>query len=145
MAIIYNWDCNTVDVRPLEDGETDVVYNVHWILTGTKEVEIPPVGPPIDPPIPASIKKYTVSNIGTEIVTVDPSEPFIPFADLTNDIVVDWTKAAMGEEQVLSLETSIANQIALLINPVSITMQLPTVPPTPPPAPQPEPEPPVED
>jgi len=122
MAIIYNWNCNTVDVRPLENGETDVVYNVHWIVTGTSDTLNP------------DDKFYSATNIGTEMVTVDPSEPFIPFPDLTNDIVVGWTKAAMGDEKVLGIETSIANQIALLINPASITMQLPLppVPPVPP-------------
>ena len=34
MAIEYNWNCRTVDVHPTEGDETNVVYNVHWEVTG---------------------------------------------------------------------------------------------------------------
>ena len=104
--ITYDWNCKTVDVVLQEEGLTDVVYNVHWIVTGTSDT-------------------YSSTSIGTQTVTLDESTPFIPFADLTNDIVVGWTKAAMGEEQVASIESSIADAIEKEINPVTATMQLP--------------------
>tara|TARA_R110000787_G_scaffold82412_5_gene178119 strand:- start:711 stop:1064 length:354 start_codon:yes stop_codon:yes gene_type:complete len=107
--ITYDWNCKTVDLHPQQDEETDVVYNVHWIVTGTSD-ELDSEGNP-----------YFYSNIGTQLVPLDPSTPFIPFEDLTNQLVVEWTKSAMGEEQVTSIETNISNQIALLINPTSIT------------------------
>ena len=34
MATTYEWNCKTVDVHPTEGEYTDVVYNVHWIVTG---------------------------------------------------------------------------------------------------------------
>jgi len=104
--ITYDWNCKTVDVILQEEGLTDVVYNVHWIVTGTSDT-------------------YSSTSIGTQTVTLDESTPFIPFADLTNDIVVGWTKAAMGEEQVTSIESGIADAIEKEINPVTATMQLP--------------------
>jgi len=103
--ITYDWNCKTVDVHPQEEGETDVVYNVHWIVTGTKE-------------------DYSVTSIGTQVVPLDPETPFIPFDELTNEVVVGWTKNAMGEEQVQSIEDNIASQIAELENPTSITMTI---------------------
>jgi len=54
----------------------------------------------------------------------NPEGTFIPFEDLTNEIVVEWTQAAMGEEQVASIETSIASQIESIINPTSITLTI---------------------
>ena len=104
--ITYDWNCKTVDVVLQKEGLTDVVYNVHWIVTGTSDT-------------------YSSTSIGTQTVTLDESTPFIPFADLTNDIVVGWTKAAMGEEQVASIESGIADAIEKEINPVTATMQLP--------------------
>ncbi len=104
--ITYDWNCKTVDVVLQEEGLTDVVYNVHWIVTGTSDT-------------------YSSTIIGTQTVTLDESTPFIPFADLTNDIVVGWTKDAMGEEQVASIESGIADTIEKEINPVTATMQLP--------------------
>jgi hypothetical protein len=101
--ITYDWNCKTVDVHPQEDEQTDVVYNVHWIVTGTDG-------------------DYSSNAIGTQIVPLSEGSAFIPFEDLTNEIVVEWTKEAMGEETVASIETSIANQIQDLITPTSVTM-----------------------
>ena len=101
--ITYNWNCKTVDVHPQEEGQTDVVYNVHWIVTGVDE-------------------DYSVNSIGTQVVTVDPETPFIPFEDLTNEIVVGWTKDTIGADQVQAIEDSIASQIAELKTPTSVTM-----------------------
>ncbi len=110
--ITYNWNCRTVDARPLEDGETDVVYNVHWIVSGASD-ELNPEGNP-----------YSASNIGTQNVTWNPEGTFIPFEDLTNEIVVEWTKSAMGEEQVASIEASVTSQIESLIHPTSVTLTI---------------------
>jgi len=40
-----NWDCKTVDVYPVEGEYTDVVYNVHWIVTGVSD-QVDPEGKP---------------------------------------------------------------------------------------------------
>jgi hypothetical protein len=37
MAIAYTWDVSTVDTYPTKDSKTDVIYNVHWRLTGTDD------------------------------------------------------------------------------------------------------------
>lgn len=108
MEVNYNWNCKTVDVYPSDGDLTDVVYNVHWIVTGTDDSV---------PPVQATI-------YGTQILNVEDITPFIPFDQLTNEGVVAWTKSAMGEEQVASIEANIANQIELLINPVSVTMAI---------------------
>jgi len=101
----YDWNCKTVDVYPQAGGETNVVYNVHWIVTGTEE-------------------DYTANSIGSQVVALDPEAQFIPFEDLTNEIIVEWTKDAMGEEEVQAIENSIANQIIELANPTSVTMTI---------------------
>jgi len=103
--ITYNWNCKTVDVHPKEKEQTNVVYNVHWIVTGVDG-------------------DYSATNIGTQIVPLSEGDTFIPFEDLTNEIVVGWTKEAMGEEQVKAIETSIASQIEEEINPTSVTMTI---------------------
>ena len=107
--ITYDWNCKTVDIYP-QDGEyADVVYNVHWIVTGTSD-ELNPEG-----------VAYSATNIGTQILNSSDITDFIPFEDLTNEEVVAWTQTAMGEEQVASIEANIAQAIELLITPTSIT------------------------
>lgn len=108
----YDWNCKTVDCYIEQDGDADVVYNVHWIVTGTSD-QLDSEGNP-----------YSTTNIGTQVVPLDSGTPFIPFEDLTNEIIVEWTQDAMGEEQVTDIEANIAASIELLINPTSITLTI---------------------
>jgi hypothetical protein len=112
MNITYEWNCKTVDVHPQENEESNVVYNAHWIVKGISE-ELDSEGNP-----------YTVSNIGTQAVPFDADGTFIPFEDLTNEIVTEWVKESMGKETVSELEISIDAQINSLINPTSVTMTI---------------------
>jgi hypothetical protein len=112
MATTYDWNCKTVDCYPTDGEYTDVVYNVHWIVTGTSDT--------LDPEGNA----YTATSIGTEQISTSDLSGFTPFADLTNADVVAWTKAAMGAEQVTQLETNLDDQIALEITPVSVTLTI---------------------
>lgn len=103
--INYIWNCRTVDVKP-KDGElTDIVYNVHYIVTG-------------------SLGEITSSNIGTQVLDTSNITNFIPFEQLTNDEIVNWTKATIGEDQVKNIENSIAKQIEEIQNPSSVTMTI---------------------
>ena len=38
MAVTFAWDVSTVDTYPTKDSKADVIYNVHWRLTGTDGV-----------------------------------------------------------------------------------------------------------
>lgn len=112
MATTYDWNCRTVDCYPTDQSYTDVVYNVHWIVTGTSDQK------------DSEGNFYTATSIGTQTISTDDITDFTPFADLTNADVVAWTKAAMGAEQVTALETNLDSQIALEITPVSVTLTI---------------------
>ncbi len=108
----FEWNCRTVDVYPTEGEYTDVVYNVHWIVTGTSD-QVDPEG-----------NAYTSTSIGTQVLDTSTITDFIPFADLTNAEVVQWTKDTMGTEQVDAIEAGIESSISEEINPTSITMTI---------------------
>ena len=108
----YNWNCRTVDCYPEQDNEADVVYNVHWIVTGTSD-QTDPQGVP-----------WTATNIGTQTLDTSQITDFIPFDQLTNDEIVAWTKGAMGDEYVAAIEKSIQDQIDYLITPTSVTLTI---------------------
>ena len=116
----YNWNCKTVDCYPEQDNEADVVYNVHWIVTGVSDQKDP------------QGDFYSATSIGTQTLDTSQITNFIPFDQLTNDEVVAWTKGAMGDVQVASIEASIQSQIDSLITPTSVTLTIvDPVPPTP--------------
>jgi hypothetical protein len=99
----YSWDCKTVDTYPSQDALADVVYNVHWRLNGTDESG-----------------EHSATVIGTQTVEVDPDN-FTAFADLTNEMVAGWVQAAMGEERVTELMSSVDSQIADKVAPKTVT------------------------
>lgn len=111
MAITNTWAVNQMDCYPELDGETDVVFNVHWTLT-------------------ASNGTYEASAYGTQAVTLDPDAPFIPFADLTEAEVIGWVVSAMGAERVAQIEAGLAAQIQAQINPPVVAPPLPWATPT---------------
>ena len=105
--ITYDWNCKTVDAYVEQGGNDDVVYNVHWRVTGTKE---------------DGGEQYTYTAIGTQTLDTSEITDFIPFDEVTNAQVVTWTQDAMGAEEVAAIEANISSTIDLEINPVSITL-----------------------
>ena len=110
--ITYDWNCKTVDVHPTEGEYSDVVYNVHWIVTGVSDE------------VDTHDNPYSVTSIGTQTLSTSDITDFTPISEVTNEEVVEWTKAAMGEDQVKTIETGIQGSIELLINPTSVTMTI---------------------
>jgi hypothetical protein len=108
--ITYNWNCRTVDTYPTHAGESDVVYNVHWRVTGTSDQ------------VDANGSPYSATNIGTQSLNTEDLSNFTAFDTVVHSDVVGWVKEAMGEDQVASIEESIENNINALITPVSVTL-----------------------
>lgn len=106
MAITNTWSVVSMDCYPELDGETDVVFTVHWTLNGTDGT-------------------YAGSVYGSVGVTLDPDAPFTPYASLTQAQVVGWVQDALGEEQVAAYEANVAQQIENQINPPVVTPPLP--------------------
>lgn len=103
---INTWAVVQMEAYPERNGKVDVVFTVHWTLTGSEA-------------------GFVGTVYGAQGVTVDPNAPFTPYANLTQEQVVGWVKAAMGAEHVTALEASVANQINEQIAPSAVTPPLP--------------------
>ena len=118
----YSWDFHTLQVYTEQAGKEDVVYLVHWYYNAIDETKV-----------------YKSSLFGVQQVAPYVSgSPFIPFDQLTQDIVQGWVQTSMGEEQVLKLQASLDQQIEAQINP-PIAMLVPPWKITPAPTPTPTP------
>lgn len=106
MAITYNWHIAQLDCYPEHEGNTDVVFTVHWRMDGTDG-------------------EHTAGVYGSVGLTLDPEADFTPYADLTEMQVIGWVKDALGEEQVAGYEENVAAQIDALVNPPVVTPALP--------------------
>jgi hypothetical protein len=109
MTVAFNWNVVQMDCYPEVDNEQDVVFTVHWTLTGTEDTLIGSV-------------------YGSVGVTLDAESPFTPYSELTKEQVVGWVKDALGEETVAATEANVAQQIQDQIKPKVVTPPLPWVP-----------------
>src|SRR6056300_2089996 len=112
MAISYEWDVNTVDVYPTDEGHSNVIYLVHWRLNAT------------DTQVDAEGNPYTASVYGTQVLDTSDLSDFTDFDSVTSSQVQGWVEGAMGAEEVQSLKDNLDANIAGQITPTSISKQL---------------------
>ena len=107
--ITNTWNIVALNCKPDVNGMLGYVVTSHWTLTATDGT-------------------YIGSVYGTASFEVDPDKPnYVPYADLTLDQVIAWTKDALGGKKVASYEANVASQIETQINPTIVTPPLPWV------------------
>ena len=105
MANTYTWTVTAMDCYPQEDGNTDVVFTVHWTCSGTDGT-------------------YNGSVYSTCSVPLTAGT-FTPYAQLTQSQVLGWIYAN-GVDQTAT-EAAVGQQIANQVNPPVVTPPLPWV------------------
>ena len=117
MANTYTWNCRTVDVYPTYESLDDVVYTVHWRLLATSsETHV----------VDGEAVPYTATTYNTQTLSLaDVGTDFIPFADLTNEVITGWTETAMGGTEVQTRKDSLDTNITEQITPTSETKTIP--------------------
>ena len=113
MAISYNWNVSTVDTYPTLDNNADVIYNVHWKITGTDDANNDSDG-----------NALTADTYGTQTLNTKDISSFTAFASVNATTVQGWVETAMGADNVQAKKNSIDAQIALLVTPTSVTKTL---------------------
>jgi len=98
----YKWVINAVDCYTTKDGLENVAYNVHWSYFLTEG-------------------EHSVSMIGVQSIGEPNADNFLPFEQLTEEIVVGWIEAAMDVEK---MKENLQNQLADKIAPKVVTLQL---------------------
>ena len=98
MAI--TWSIVQLDYAVSLDGETDVVNNSHWQC------------------IDSDAAGNQGRVYGSVAIPTDDITNFIPYTDITEAQALEWTKTALGAEEVASMEANVAAQLELLVDPV---------------------------
>jgi hypothetical protein len=106
MANTYTWVISQLDAYPQQDGHTDVVFTVHWRRQATDGT-------------------HTADIYGSQAVTLDPNATYIPYAELTEAIVIGWLEDAMGAETLEAQKAALDKQIEDQINPPVVRPALP--------------------
>ena len=101
-----DWNCKTIDVYTHEhNGHEQVIHNVHWRVT-------------------AEDGDYSASTYGTQSLNTEDIQGFVPFDDVTSEMINNWVWSAMGEEEVSRIEDGLDHQIEQQKNPSSETITL---------------------
>ena len=69
--------------------------------------------------------EYTASLSNIARFSTESVSPFIPYEDLTNDIVITWIQDELGVDGVNNLEACIQGQIDSQINPPVVPVNTP--------------------
>ena len=96
------WDVVCLDATKTVGSLSDVVTVVHWTASDADG-------------------DHTGSSYGSIGLADADSESFTAYASITKDNAVEWAKAALGADEVTSIETSIAAQITESKTPTSST------------------------
>jgi hypothetical protein len=100
------WKVSQLDCYPEYEGNADIVFTVHWTVSAQDE-------------------EFSGYSYGSQALTLDPEATFTAFADLTEEVVIGWVQAAMGEEAIAALEANLATQIENAKNPPVVNPALP--------------------
>ena len=101
----YNWTIESLYTQTIAQ-EQDYVVIANYLVVG------------VDGEYSASLTN--IAQFSTENV-----ETFIPYEDLTNEIVVGWVQSVLGVDGVANLEACIQGQIDSLINPPTYPVNTP--------------------
>lgn len=106
MAITITWKIDNLECQVHEGEFENVVYMIHWRVY-------------------ASEGDANTSVYGSCVVSFTPSENFIPYEELTEEQVLSWTFASLGEEGKLSAEQSAISSLENILEPKVISKPLP--------------------
>lgn len=101
---MFTWAITSMDCIPNQDGNANVVSNVHWTCSG------------VDGQYSASV--YSTCGLGFE------GENFTPYDQLTQEQVLSWIWGS-GSVDKETVETAVAQQIQNQITPSIVSPQLP--------------------
>ena len=104
MTATITWSVTAMDAYPQAEGQTDVVFTVHWTCAGVQDT-------------------YQASVYSTCGVTYSSGTPYTPYAQLTQNQVLGWIWA--GGVDKAATEAAVNLQIANLINPPVVQPPLP--------------------
>tara|TARA_R100001460_G_scaffold6371_2_gene16770 strand:+ start:1724 stop:2065 length:342 start_codon:yes stop_codon:yes gene_type:complete len=111
--VTYKWTINQMNAHIESEGQTNVIFNVHWTYTGSEE---------------SGGKTYTDDVIGSEQFTYKAGDTFVPYANTEafENVVIGWLEAALDVDKMKAgIEANIQKQITPVNEDLYFTWQNP--------------------
>jgi len=104
MADVITWNIANLE-RHVSDG---VVYNSHWTVNAVRTMDTGEI--------------YNAGAYGSVGFSDPEPDKFIPYEDLTPEVVIGWTQTALGgPEKVAEIETALISQLDKQQNPTDVS------------------------
>ena len=113
MAITYTWNIPQMQAHIESDGESNVIFRVHYIYLGSEE---------------SGGITYSDNNMGSQSYTYVAGEPFVPYEDTEafENVVIGWLEGSLDIPAMQAvIDASIAKQIAPVNEDLYFTWQNP--------------------
>jgi len=107
MDIVYKWRVARMKVIPNKGRFAEVVKSVYYEVAGLHE------------------KSGEVSVVAGEVLLPPPSQNFVAYQNLTEELVLDWTKKAIGTATIYDHEQEILRSLVDLAEPDTVEVMLP--------------------
>lgn len=92
MAITYSWKIIALKCYANKDGKNDVVFFINWRRFAQED-------------------GYEFHVSGSVFVELDPTQPFTPYAELTQDQIISWVENAIDAEDLIEKDNILAGYI----------------------------------
>jgi len=102
MSNTYTWSVTNMSTLPNVPDLPEYVTLVNGVVTGSNGAT---------PPITAT------QYFNVQLVVKEDQDDYIPYADLTEAVVIGWVQEVLTPEGVSNLEINIDNQISAIENP----------------------------
>lgn len=101
--IVYNWNFSPLEIVYNKDELIDVIDLVHWQYSATYN--------------PGESDSISRQNMGTVSLETPHSASFIPFAEVTKDMVTEWVVNSLGINTITDIQNSLSSSIAYELHP----------------------------
>lgn len=101
MTISYEWKIEQIKLYPEIDKFKDVVFEVYWRINATDG-------------------QNTSTVYGSIIIELNKDNKFIPYDQLTEEQVINWTKNSIGNDDIDKYYEILNNDINVKINPITL-------------------------
>lgn len=96
MAITYTWAVQSMSV--MQTPDPDFVVRANWLCSGTDGT-------------------HSAEIDGMSKFASQEGSAFVPYADLTEALVLEWVASELGENGTLSAENCVEGQINSMVTP----------------------------
>lgn len=108
--IQFKWKIFKLEVLPQHEGLTNVIKRACFEVEGRCQ------------------ETGEASALMGDTTFIDPDETsFVPFFELSEEIVLKWVKASIGTQTVHELEQEVRNNVAEIVKPKLVEMELPWI------------------